>query len=153
MAAIDSALTTVRSTLSGILGASGGPFPRSGSVRLGQLTIDSDAKLPGGTKLLAAGRHFDTLVQTAADEDEPAVRSLCIKVRDAYGAGRDQDFLLASSADGVPFHHLTLPAATDDDKRASVAPRQEWIPVPKAACRFGSREISNSSGLGNCSPS
>jgi hypothetical protein len=116
MAAIDSALTTVRSTLSGILGASGGPFPDSGSVRLAQLTIDSDAKLPGGTKLLAAGRHFDALVQTAADEDEPAVRSLCIKVRDAYGAGRDQDFLLASSADGVPFHHLTLPAARADER-------------------------------------
>lgn len=117
MAAIDSALTTVRSTLAGVLGASGGPFDNSGPVRLAQLTIDADARVPSGTKLLQSGRHFDALVRTAAaDADEATVRTLCIKVRDAYGSGRDQDFLLASSADGVPFHHLTLPAATESER-------------------------------------
>jgi len=85
-------------------------------VRLAQLTIDADARLPGGTKLLTAGRHFDALVRTAADADEAAVRTLCIKIRGAYGNDSDQDFLLASSADGVPFHHLSLPAATDDER-------------------------------------
>jgi hypothetical protein len=117
MAAIDSALTTVRSTLAGVLGASGGPFDNSGPVRLAQLTIDADARVPSGTKLLQSGRHFDAVVRTAvADADEATVRTLCVKIRDAYGSGRDQDFLLASSADGVPFHHLTLPAASESER-------------------------------------
>ena len=117
MTVIDSALTTVRSTLAGVLGAAGGPFDSSGQVRLAQLTIDPDPRVPGGTKLLQAGKHFHALVRTAAaDTDEATVRTLSIKIRDAYGSGRDQDFLFASSADGVPFHHLTLPAASDDER-------------------------------------
>ena len=117
MTVIDSALTTVRSTLAGVLGAAGGPFDNSGQVRMAQLTIDPDPRVPGGTKLLQAGKHFHALVRTAAaDTDEATVRTLSIKVRDAYGSGRDQDFLLASSADGVPFHHLTLPASSEDER-------------------------------------
>jgi hypothetical protein len=36
-----------------------------------------------------------------------------IKLPDIYGTGRDQDFLLASSGDGAPLHHVTVPVAGD----------------------------------------
>ena len=32
-----------------------------------------------------------------------------MKIPDAYGPGRDQDFLMASSGDGAPLHHAVLP--------------------------------------------
>ena len=95
---------------------SGGPFPGSGPVRAAQLTIDADAQLPSGAKLLRNGLHHDALVRMTPVSDEATVRTLCIKVPDAYGNGRDQDLLLASSADGVPFHHLTLPATRVDSR-------------------------------------
>src|SRR6476619_7729302 len=78
--------------------------------------IDADAQLPSGAKLLRNGLHHDALVRITPVSDEATVRTLCIKVPDAYGSGRDQDLLLASSADGVPFHHLTLPATRVDSR-------------------------------------
>jgi hypothetical protein len=95
---------------------SGGPFAGSGPVRAAQLTIDADAQLPSGAKLLRGGQHHNALVQVTPASDEATVRTLCIKVPDAYGSGRDQDLLLASSADGVPFHHLTIPATRVDSR-------------------------------------
>ena len=38
------------------------------------------------------------------------VPTLTVKIADAYGPGRDQDFLLASSGNGAPAHHFLVPA-------------------------------------------
>jgi hypothetical protein len=116
MVTLDSTVAAVRSTLAGVLGMSGGPFAGSGPARAAQLTIDADAQLPSGAKLLRGGQHHNALVQVTPASDEATVRTLCIKVPDAYGSGRDQDLLLASSADGVPFHHLTIPATRVDSR-------------------------------------
>lgn len=78
----------------------------------GHLVVDDDARLPSGTELLQPGRTTGALVRLAsASTDGAGIRTLGIKLPDVYGPGRDQDFLLASSADGAPLHHVTLPSA------------------------------------------
>ncbi|PRC54402.1 hypothetical protein C6A85_48945, partial [Mycobacterium sp. ITM-2017-0098] len=37
-------------------------------------------------------------------------RWLNVKIPDAHGPDKDQDFLLASSGDGAPMHHAVLPS-------------------------------------------
>ncbi|MGK2881042.1 MAG: hypothetical protein ACSLE6_09695 [Mycobacterium sp.] len=108
--------TAVSSTVSAAAGGVGGLFDGDGTVRTGELILDEDADLPGRTSLLKPGRRVDALVRVAPLTDASAIRTVCIKLPDLYGSGCDQDFLLASSADGVPFHHATLPAAQVGDR-------------------------------------
>ncbi len=49
-------------------------------------------------------------MRIAPVDDQPVARTVCIKLPNAYSPGADQDFLLASSGDGVPWHHAVLPA-------------------------------------------
>lgn len=74
------------------------------------LTIDSDAEVPGGVRILEPGAHHRAVVQTGPGRPGNEPRWLHIKIPDAHGLGRDQDFLLASSGDGAPMHHAVLPA-------------------------------------------
>lgn len=105
--------TSIRSSLSAVLGGVGGLFEGSGPVYQATLSIDADAALPGDTELLAPGKSTDALVRLGRVDD---FRTVCIKVPAAYGPGRDQDLLLASSADGIPFHHAVLPAEHVDSR-------------------------------------
>ena len=102
-----SAATTITSTVSALLGGVGGLFEGAGPVYRATLSLDQDAALPGGSTLLVAGSKAGALVRFDRIDDHYAA---CIKIPDAYGPGRDQDLLLASSADGIPFHHAVLPA-------------------------------------------
>lgn len=72
--------------------------------------LDDLVDLPSGTQLLNPGRRTRALVRSSRSADDAGIRTMAIKLPDLYGPGRDQDFLLASSADGVPMHHVTLPA-------------------------------------------
>lgn len=110
------AVKTLTSTASGVAGGIGGLFDADGAVRSAELILDDTARLPGGTTLLQPGLRLDALVRVAPTSSAPDVRTVCIKLPGIYGPGRDQDFLLASSADGVPFHHATLPAAQVDER-------------------------------------
>lgn len=110
------AATIIGNTVSAVAGGVGGLFDADAPVQRAQLSFDDDADLPGGTDLLRPGSRVDALVRLAPQTDGEAIRTVCIKLPDVYGPGRDQDFLLASSADGVPFHHATLPAARADDR-------------------------------------
>ena len=101
----------IRSTLSTVLGDVGGLFAQQGVVFAATLEIDDDADLPGGTELLVPGRR-DALVRLAPVTDLGVPRTVCVKVPDAYGGGRGQDFLLASSGDGAPMHHAVVPTST-----------------------------------------
>ena len=101
----------IRSTLSTVLGDVGGLFAQQGVVFAATLEIDDDADLPGGTELLVPGRR-DALVRLAPVTDLGVSRTVCVKVPDAYGGGRGQDFLLASSGDGAPMHHAVVPTST-----------------------------------------
>ncbi len=114
MWSMNTSLSVARSTLAAAVGISGGPFPEHGPVHRGELVLDRGASLPGGTQLLQPGRRADVLVRRATQTGS-GIRTLCVKVPDAYGQRRDQDFLLASSADGVPLHHATLPVDAHDE--------------------------------------
>lgn len=108
--------STVRSTLSAVIGGVGNLFDDDGALHAAELVIDEDAELPGGTELFAPGRRVAAFVKHSAPHGSVEFRTLCIKVADCYGPGRDQDVLLASSADGVPFHHAVLPAERLDSR-------------------------------------
>ena len=100
-------------TLSAVLGGVGGLFESTGPVHRAALVIDDDAEVPGSAELLTPGARIDALLRLG---DDGGFRTACLKIPDAYGPGRDQDFLLASSADGIPFHHAVLPADQVDSR-------------------------------------
>ena len=104
--------SSIRATASAVLGGVGGLFASDEPVHRASLVFSAGSALPGGTELLTPGSTVDALVRMGVGE----YRTLCLKVPDAYGPGRDQDFLLASSADGIPFHHAVLPAQRVDSR-------------------------------------
>lgn len=107
------ALTTgtqaLRATVGAVLGQPGDLFAGPGETYDAVLTIDDDASV--SASLLTPGTTHRAVVTVGPDRRGSEPRTLCLKVPDAYGAGRDQDFLLASSGDGAPMHHAVLPAA------------------------------------------
>lgn len=117
------AATTVTSTLSGIVGGVGvlgdGLFTAPGPTFRARLIIDADTKVAGVTRALRPGAPTEAVVRFGAATDPQSggsvVRTACIKLPAYHGPHRDQDFLLASSADGIPFHHAVLPAAAPGD--------------------------------------
>ncbi|MEO3758618.1 hypothetical protein ABGB19_10095 [Mycobacterium sp. B14F4] len=116
MAILETLSTVITSSLSAVAGGIGGLFALDAPVRQAELVFDDDARLPGGTDLLLAGRRLPAVVRIAPPTEGEAIRTVCVKLPDVYGPGRDQDFLLASSADGVPLHHATLPAKRTDER-------------------------------------
>ncbi|PRC51305.1 hypothetical protein C6A85_64820, partial [Mycobacterium sp. ITM-2017-0098] len=74
------------------------------------LTIDADASVPGGVPLLQPGATHRAVVQVGPDRPGSEPRWLNVKIPDAHGPDKDQDFLLASSGDGAPMHHAVLPS-------------------------------------------
>lgn len=96
----------IRATVGAALGDLGGLFDQRGVVFDATLRFD-DVPLPGGTTLLRPGVH-DAIVRFAPVGSGSVPRTLCIKVPGAYGPGRDQDFLFATSGDGAPLHHAVL---------------------------------------------
>jgi hypothetical protein len=117
VAILDTASSVITSSLSAVAGGLGGLFDVHAPVRQAELVFDDDARLPGRTDLLLPGRRIAALVRIAPPDDEgEAIRTVCVKLPDVYGQGSDQDFLLASSADGVPFHHATVPAKRTDER-------------------------------------
>ena len=105
----------VAGTLSAAAGDIGGLFEQEGPVFAATFSITDDERLPGGTSLLTPGDR-KALVRIAPITTHTVPRTLCIKIPDAYGRGRDQDFLLATSGDGAPMHHAVLPTAAAADR-------------------------------------
>lgn len=116
MALSETASSAIGSTLLAVAGGVGGLFETDAPVRRATLMFEADARLPGNTDVFQPARPFDALVRVGPPTDGEAIRTVCIKLPDVYGPGCDQDFLLASSADGVPFHHATVPARRTDDR-------------------------------------
>lgn len=108
--------SVVRSTVSGALGDPLRVFAEPGPVYEADVTFDDEARLPGLTQLLRAGRRYTTYVRIAPISSDAVVRTVCVKFPDAYGPGSDQDFLFASSGDGAPLHHFTFPRSRADDQ-------------------------------------
>ncbi|MDG4667376.1 hypothetical protein [Mycobacterium sp. 236(2023)] len=100
----------VRATVAAIIGQQDDVAAGDAVTFDAVLTIDNDADVPDGASLLEPGASYPAVVQAGPDQPGSEPRRLRIKIPDAYGAGRDQDFLLASSGDGAPLHHAVLPA-------------------------------------------
>jgi hypothetical protein len=113
--------TAVTSTLSGIAGGilGDGLFTAPGPTFRARLIVDADTEVAGVTRALRPGAPTEAVVRFGAAADPQSggsvVRTACIKLPAYHGPNRDQDFLLASSADGIPFHHAVLPAAAPGD--------------------------------------
>ena len=116
MTIVETASSVITSSLSAVAGGVGGLFEVDAPVRQAELVFDDDARLPGRTDLLRAGRRVPALVRIAPSDGGESIRTVCVKLPDVYGRGLDQDFLMASSADGVPFHHAALPAKSTDER-------------------------------------
>ncbi|GJF13682.1 hypothetical protein NGTWS0302_09870 [Mycolicibacterium cyprinidarum] len=99
----------IRATAGALLGWPGDLFRADGETFSATLTIDDDARVPGSVAVLKPGAAHRAVVQVGPERRDSTVRKLCIKIPDAYGSGRDQDFMMASSADGAPLHHAVLP--------------------------------------------
>lgn len=84
-------------------------FRGPGRLFEAELVIGDDAPLPGGTAMLQHGRVLPALVRFGPSASGDVARTVSIKLPDAYGPGADQDFLLASSLDGIPWHHAVVP--------------------------------------------
>ncbi|MGE2715579.1 hypothetical protein ACQI4L_16105 [Mycolicibacterium litorale] len=108
--------STVRSTVSGVLGDPLRVFAEPGPVFEADVTFDDEARLPGLTQLLRPGRRYTTFVRIAPTSRAAVVRTICVKFPDAYGPGDDQDFLFASSGDGAPLHHFAFPTSRADEQ-------------------------------------
>ncbi|MCV7423223.1 hypothetical protein H7K45_21955 [Mycobacterium yunnanensis] len=104
----------MRLTASALLGGAGGLFSDAAPLHSASLHIDESADVPRGTRFLTPGRRFDVDVRMSDGQGHSSARTVCIKIPDIYGVGRDQDFLMASSADGVPIHHAVLPVERPD---------------------------------------
>jgi hypothetical protein len=83
--------------------------------------MDARSQAPGVSRTFRSGTSTDAVIRFAAARDQAddggsVVRTACIKLPNYHGPQRDQDFLLASSADGIPFHHAVLPAAGPGDR-------------------------------------
>lgn len=111
-----SLVASAGATLSAVVGGAGGLFEGTGTTHAATLTFDADATLPRRTQLLVPGRSLAAVARFAQPGPPTGFRTICVSLPDAYGPGRPQDFLLASSADGVPFHHAVLPSTRIDDR-------------------------------------
>jgi hypothetical protein len=100
----------IRATAGALLGWPGDLFSADGETFSATMTIDGDARVPGSVRVLQPGSAHPAVVQVGPERRDTAVRKLCMKIPDAHGPGRDQDFLMASSADGALLHHAVLPA-------------------------------------------
>jgi hypothetical protein len=109
LGALSAGAESIRATAGALLGWPGDLFGADGETFSATLTIDDDARVPGSVDLLRPGTAHRAIVQCGPERRDSAVRKLCLKIPDAHGAGRDQDFLMASSGDGAPLHHAALP--------------------------------------------
>lgn len=117
---VSSTLTALRSTAGAVLGRVDSLFNVQSACYRGVLVIDTDAVTPGSTELLQPGQRREALVRIGnPGGGAQAIRSVSVKLPDVYGPGRDQDFLLASSGNGAPLHHVTLPVTETGPTRYS----------------------------------
>ncbi|MBX7449048.1 hypothetical protein GR927_13710 [Mycolicibacterium sp. 3033] len=99
----------MRATAGAAVGLVHDVFRSDGAYFDATLTIDGSAKAPN-IDVLRPGATHSAVVQVGPDDSGQVPRKLCIRLPGVYGAGSDQDLLLASSGDGAPMHHAVLPA-------------------------------------------
>lgn len=89
-------------------------FHPRGVVHEATLRITGSPEAPAGAPLLREPGEHRAVVRLSLGAGLPRplpdVRGLAIRIPDAHGEGRHQDFLLVTSGDGALAQHLLLPA-------------------------------------------
>jgi hypothetical protein len=85
-----------------------------GATHAARLVIEGTPDAPQASTLLATPGEWRALVRFSRSlglpRPLPDLLGMSIRVPDAYGAGRHQDFLLVTSVDLPVLHHVFLPA-------------------------------------------
>lgn len=96
------------------------PVHPHGAVHRAQLLVEGTAGAPAAARLLATAGEHDAIVRFSRSlglpRPVPDMLGMSLRVLDAYGPGRHQDFLLVTSVDLPILHHLLVPA-TDVQQR------------------------------------
>lgn len=86
-----------------------------GVVHAARLVVDGAPGAPAASALLATPAEHPALVRFSRSlglpRPLPDLLGMSIRIPDAYGRGRPQDFLLVTSVDLPVLHHIFLPAA------------------------------------------
>jgi hypothetical protein len=114
--AVDAAGWGLGTLLAGLAAARGGKAVHpSGVVYRARLVVDGSPQAPRGSQLLATpGRHIALMRFSRSlglPRPIPDLLGVSLRVIDAYGPGRHQDFMLVSSVDRAVLHHIFVPAA------------------------------------------
>lgn len=106
-----------------------------GESYLAELSVPGMATAPTDARLLRTTAAHGAIVRFSRSlglpRPLPDLLGVSIRVLDAYGTGRHQDFLLVSSADLPIVHHVFLPAA-DVQRR----PYSSSLPYRSGGTRF-----------------
>lgn len=113
--AVDAAGVGVGAVLAGIAAARGGKAVHpTGVVYGGRLVIEDSPDAPLASQLLGTPAEHRALVRFSRSlgvpRPIPDLLGVSLRVPDAYGAGRHQDFMLVSSVDLPVLHHIFVPA-------------------------------------------
>jgi hypothetical protein len=114
--AVDAAGYGLGALLAGIAAARGGKAVHpSGVVYGARLVVDGAADAPRGSQLLGTPAEHTALMRFSRSlgmpRPFPDLLGVSLRVLDAYGPGRHQDFMLVSSVDLPVLHHIFVPAA------------------------------------------
>lgn len=86
-----------------------------GAVYEAELVVSGGANELAGTELFATESSHPALVRFSRSlglpRPLPDLLGMSLRVPDAYGVGRHQDFLMVSSVDAPVMHHLFVPAS------------------------------------------
>ena len=92
----------------------GKAFHPDGVVHEARLSIPGAGDAPAAAELLSRGGEHRAVVRfsraVGLPRPIPDLLGMSLRILDAYGAGRHQDFLLVTSADLPLVHHIFLPA-------------------------------------------
>jgi hypothetical protein len=114
--AVDAAGLTTGGLLAAVSAVRGGKavHPDGVSYRA-RLAMDGAAHAPAASELLSTPAERPAIVRVSRSlglpRPLPDLLGMSIRVPDAYGPGRHQDFLLVTSIDLPVLHHVFLPAA------------------------------------------
>jgi hypothetical protein len=119
--AVDAAGYGLAAALAALAAARGGKavHPHGVAYRA-RLTVDGACSAPAASQLFATPAEHQAVMRfsrsVGVPRPIPDLLGVSLRVLDAYGAGRHQDFLLVSSIDLPVLHHIFVPA-TDVQQR------------------------------------
>ncbi|HUR85447.1 MAG TPA: hypothetical protein VMY78_08885 [Solirubrobacteraceae bacterium] len=114
-AALDASGYAVGGVLAALAAARGAKAVHPhGVTHRARLVVDGAPHAPRASQLLATPGEHDVLMRFSRSlglpRPLPDLLGVSLRVVDAYGAGRHQDFLLVTSVDLPVLHHIFLPA-------------------------------------------